>query len=123
MEKKTEIPQNKVSEKIKENKREENTTECNQQKRGSVGKCKDLNWKYIQKESKKSIAAKKPWASDEMIRKMNERRKWENIAVEEGKRKFKQLNNELRRETDKTKEEWWKEKCKDWKNYIERVVV
>ena len=62
---------------------------------------------------KKGVTAKKPWVSDEMISKMNERRKWKNVTTEESKRKYKQLNNELRRETDKAREEWWKEKCEN----------
>ena len=37
----------------------------------------------------------------------------ENVNIEERKRKYKQLNNQLRRETDKAKEEWWKEKCEE----------
>ena len=31
--------------------------------------------------------------------------------TQEGKRKYKQLNNELRRTTDKAREKWWEEQC------------
>jgi hypothetical protein len=62
---------------------------------------------------KKGVTAKKPWVSEGMLRKMDERRKWKNIPTEEGQQKYKQLNNELRRETDKAREEWWKEECED----------
>ena len=41
---------------------------------------------------------------------MNKRRKWKTVG---GKRKYKQLNNESRRGTDKAREEWWKEKCEE----------
>ena len=52
----------------------------------------------------KGIIAKKPWVSDEMSSKMDKRIKWKNVITEEVKRKYKQLNNELRRETDKARE-------------------
>ena len=109
MEKRAEIFQNKVIEKIKENKREEDDIE--------------EDWKTLKQavlESAKSeigykegVTAKKPWVTEEMIRKMDERRKWKNVTTEEGIQKYKALNNELRRETDKAGEEWWKEKCVD----------
>lgn len=34
-----------------------------------------------------------------------------NIALKEDKRNYKLLNNKTRRETEKAKEESWKEKC------------
>ena len=45
--------------------------------------------------------ARKPWVTTEMINKMDESRKWKNVNVEEGKKRYKQLNNELRKETEK----------------------
>ena len=54
---------------------------------------------------------RKPWVTQEMLDKMNERRKWKNITSDEGKRQYRKLNNQLRRETDKAKELWWKEQC------------
>ena len=50
--------------------------------------------------------ARKPWVTDEMIRKMDERRKWENESTDDGVKTYKQLDNELRRETDKAREDW-----------------
>jgi len=44
---------------------------------------------------------------------MNERRKWKNVNTEIGKRTYRKLNNELRRETDRAKEEWWKKECEE----------
>ena len=57
----------------------------------SVRKCKsEIGYK-------EGITAKKPWVTEEMIRKMDERRKWKNVTSEEGMQKYKALNNELRR--------------------------
>ena len=39
-----------------------------------------------------------------MIEKMDERRKWKHSNTEAGRRNYRKLNNELRRETDKAKE-------------------
>ena len=33
---------------------------------------------------KEGVTAKKPWVTEEMIRKMDERRKWKNVTTEEG---------------------------------------
>jgi len=48
-----------------------------------------------------------------MLRKMDERRKWKRENTEEGRRQYRRLNNELRRETDRAKEEYWEEQCRD----------
>ena len=47
---------------------------------------------------------RKPWVTDEMIDMMAERRKWKSIHSEEGRKKYKSLNNCLRRITDKARE-------------------
>ena len=39
-----------------------------------------------------------------MISKMDERRRWKSINNEEGKKRYRQLNTELRREAKKAKE-------------------
>ena len=44
---------------------------------------------------------------------MEERRKWKNINKKEVKRNYRNLNNKLRRETNKAKEEWMKQKCEE----------
>ena len=46
---------------------------------------------------------RKPWVTKDMINKMNERKEWKSKNTEEGKQRYSQLNNELRRETDKAK--------------------
>ena len=55
--------------------------------------------------------ARQPWVTDEMIRKMDERRKWKNVSTDDGVKKYKQLTNELRRETDTEREDWWMNQC------------
>jgi len=66
---------------------------------------------------KKKRISKKPWVNEEMVAKMEERRKWKNINTEEGKRNYRKLNNELRRETEKARETWMREECEE----IERL--
>ena len=44
---------------------------------------------------------------------MRKRRWWKGIATEEGKRMYKRLKNVLRREIDKAKEEWFKDRCSE----------
>ena len=56
-------------------------------------------------------ASKKPWVTETMLRKMDERRKWKRVNNEEGKRKYRELNNELRRETEKAREDYWVKQC------------
>ena len=46
--------------------------------------------------------ARKPWIIQEMISKMDERRKWKNVNTEEGRRNYRRLRNELKRATKKT---------------------
>jgi exonuclease III len=60
---------------------------------------------------KKGGEAKKPWVTEGMLMKMRERRKWKSQNTDEGKKKYKQLNNELRRETEEAREIWWENEC------------
>ena len=39
-----------------------------------------------------------------MIDKMEERRQWKNVNTDEGRQKYRSLNNQLRRATDKARE-------------------
>ena len=71
MEKRAESFQNKVIEKINENKREEDDIE---------GDWKTLKQAVLESAKseigyKEGVTAKKPWVTEEMIRKMDERRK------------------------------------------------
>lgn len=62
---------------------------------------------------KKRAEKKKPWITNEILELIDERRKWKNVQTDDGKRKYRQLNNKLRRECNKAKIEYWKEQCKD----------
>ena len=55
---------------------------------------------------------RKPWVTDAMISKMEQRRKWKNVRTKEGNNMYKKLNNELR-ETDAAREDWWKSECNE----------
>ena len=58
--------------------------------------------------------ARKPWLTEEMINKMKERRKWNNKNKKEERKIYRQINNELRRETDKARAAYWDRVCKAW---------
>ena len=49
--------------------------------------------------------ARKPWITQDMISKMDERRKRKNVNTEEGRRNYRRLRNELKRVTEKAKKE------------------
>jgi hypothetical protein len=57
--------------------------------------------------------ARKPWVRQEMISKMDERRKWKNVNNEEGRRNYRRLRNELKRATDKVKKEYLENICNE----------
>jgi len=50
--------------------------------------------------------SRKPWITQEMISKMDERRKWKNVNTEEGRRNYRRLRNELKRATEKDRKEY-----------------
>ena len=64
--------------------------------------------------------AKKAWVTPGMIEKMDERRKWKNKRTEEGNRMYRKLNNQLRRETDRAREQWLEEQCTEMEE-LERI--
>jgi hypothetical protein len=68
----------------------------------------------------KARTAKKPWITKEMLDKMDERRKWKNTNTSYGKKEYSRLNNELRRETDKARNQWWNDKCDELAEYDRR---
>jgi len=47
--------------------------------------------------------ARKPWITQEMISKMDERRKWKNVNTKEDRKNYRRLRNELKRATDNAK--------------------
>jgi type I site-specific restriction endonuclease len=58
--------------------------------------------------------ARKSWLTQEMISKMDERRKWKNVNNEDGRKKYRRLRNELKRGTDNAKKEYLKSICDDY---------
>jgi hypothetical protein len=65
----------------------------------------------IGRESRRAV--KKPWVNETMLRKMDTRRRWKRVNTVEGKRMYRKLNNELRRETDAARERYWEERCEE----------
>jgi hypothetical protein len=55
----------------------------------------------------------KPWITEEMISKMDERRKWKNGNTEEGRKNYRRLRKELKRATDNAKKEDLKNICNE----------
>ena len=60
--------------------------------------------------TEKKRPAKKPWVTEEIIKLMDERKKWKRVNTEVGKKMYRALNNRLR-STDKAREIWYKTKC------------
>ena len=58
---------------------------------------------------KMEIAPRKPWITEAMIKKMEERR----IAKTTNIKEHRRLNNQLRRETDRVKELYMEEMCEE----------
>jgi hypothetical protein len=56
--------------------------------------------------------ARKPWITQEMISKMDERRKWKN-ANTEGRKNYRRLRNELKRATGSAKKEYLENICNE----------
>ena len=67
--------------------------------------------------SKVEKRARKPWITQEMISKMDERRKWKNVNTEEGRRNYRKLRNELKRATEKAKKEYLENACTEIKEF------
>ena len=61
--------------------------------------------------------ARNPWSTQEMISKMDERRKWKNVNTEEGRRNYRRLRNELKRATEKAKKEYLENACTEIKEF------
>jgi hypothetical protein len=55
--------------------------------------------------------ARKPWITQEMISKMDERRKWKNVNNEEGRKNYRRLRNKLKRAMDNAKKEYLDSIC------------
>jgi len=48
-----------------------------------------------------------------MIQDMEDRRKWKHQSTEMAQKEYRRLNNKLRRSTEKAREKWWEEQCRD----------
>ena len=57
--------------------------------------------------------ARKPWVTEEMIHDMDERRKWKHQNTDSAKQEYRRLNNKLRRTTEKAREQWWDNQCRE----------
>jgi len=68
-------------------------------------------------------SAKKPWITKEMLDKMEERRGYKNVNIDAGRQKYRSLNNELRWEANRAKEEWWENECKEMEELARRGRV
>ncbi|KAI5738261.1 hypothetical protein M8J77_004739 [Diaphorina citri] len=62
---------------------------------------------------KASRKKKKEWITEEMLDKMEERRRYKNVETTEGRKMYRQINNELRRTTDKAREKWIQDQCEN----------
>jgi len=61
--------------------------------------------------------ARKPWVTQEMISKMDERRKWKNVKTEEDRENYRRLRNELKRATHNTEKEYLANMCNNIMEY------
>jgi len=57
--------------------------------------------------------ARKPCITQEMISKMDKRRKWKNVNTEEGRRNYRRLRNESKRATEEAKKEYLENTCNE----------
>jgi hypothetical protein len=57
--------------------------------------------------------ASKQWITQEMIKKLDERRKWKDVDTEEGRKIKPKLRNELKRATDNAKKEYLDNICNE----------
>ena len=67
--------------------------------------------------------ARKPWITQEMISKMDERRKWKNVNTEEGRTNYSRLRKELKRVTEKAKKNILRTHIQRLWNFTEQAVM
>jgi type I site-specific restriction endonuclease len=67
--------------------------------------------------------ARKPWITQEMINKMNERKRWNNVNTEEGRRNYRRLRNELKRATGNAKKKYLENICNEIMEFQEQGVM
>ena len=93
----------------------------------TINKCAESTIGFRQRS-----AAKKPFVTEQILCKMDKRRKLKGVHSEEGLVRYKQLYKELKKETEKDRESWWKTQCdeleemdkKGWSDLMyERVKI
>jgi hypothetical protein len=57
--------------------------------------------------------SRQPWITQEIISKMDERRKWKTVNTEEDRKNYRRLRNELKRATDNAKKQYLENICKE----------
>jgi hypothetical protein len=57
--------------------------------------------------------ARKPWITQDMISKINERRKWKKVKNEEGRKNYRRQGNEFKRAKDNAKKEYLESICNE----------
>ena len=57
--------------------------------------------------------ARKSWITQEMISKMGERRKWKDVNNEKGRRSYRRLRNDLKRDRETAKKEYLENICNE----------
>jgi type I site-specific restriction endonuclease len=67
--------------------------------------------------------ARKLWITQEVISKMDERRKWKKVNIEEGRKNYRKLRNKLKRATDNAKKEYLENICNKIMNFKEQDVM
>jgi hypothetical protein len=85
--------------------------------REAVTNSAEVNIGYIN-----SRKTRKPWVTQEMLDKMEERRKWKRQNTTQAKKQYTKLNSELRRITDKARQQWWQAQCDELdRGFAERM--
>ena len=67
--------------------------------------------------------ARKLWITQEVISKMDERRKWKKVNIEEGRKNYRKMRNKLKRATDNAKKEYLENICNKIMNFKEQDVM
>jgi hypothetical protein len=57
--------------------------------------------------------ASKPLITQEMISKIDEKKRWKNVNTKEGRKKYRRLRNELKRATDNARREYLENICNE----------
>ena len=58
---------------------------------------------------KRKTPCRKPWITTEILKMMDERKKWKCSQTENGKQNYRHLNNKMRKTCDKAKAVYWRE--------------